>query len=460
MSNIRLRYEILDNLTEYLVEKRSEIRGIKIARAIYQQEYIVSRLRKLISFLSKAALPMAYYSLLTITGDDCSCQHDLIEKVVPFVSDQLNQRQPSIAVDTSSGNYLLCWQSTDSNGASLRAALVGSTGERKSAPIIFESAPTADSFTPTSVQAVYNAAANRYLITWQVTIHSHDGKPVRDELRGRFVGTDGKAIGSTFVITFMNPGLLRNHTLFAVPSRNEYTIVYSNVKTDSKDSIFLSRLDVNGKTIGNPIIANKDKVRQLNEVAMDPKTNTYFVAWNAWKGNASEIDFQMYSSTLAPIGQEHRIAAGDSAIHRVVDNPHRGNFVVFWAESGSLKARAVEPDGSYSTNVASLGIQGQLCDVANDPSTGDFVVTYEGPTQNDPLLLADFNEELTLLQKDFNATCQNPGRLRPGATIVHNPVKNEFLFMWVYASETPRHLDDIYGQRIRLTTLGICPPLL
>lgn len=421
----------------------------------------MGKLRKLFTFLSKAALPMAYYSLLTITGDDCSCQKELTEKVVPFVSDQLNQRQPTIAVDTSSGNYLLCWQSADTNGASLRAALVGSTGERKSQPIIFESAPTADSFTPTSIQAVYNPASNRYFITWQVTIHSHDGKPVRDELRGKFVSTDGKAIDSPFVIANMNPGLLRNHSLFAVPSRNEYILVYTNAKTDAvKDSIFLSRLDASGKNIGAPVIANKDKVRQLNEVAMDPKTNTYLVTWNAWKGAAGEIDFQLFSSTLAPIGPEHRIAVGDSAIHRVVYNSHRGNFVVFWAESGFLKARAIAPDGSFATSIANLGIQGQLCDVANDPSTGDFIVTYEGPSQNDPLLLADFNEELTLLQKDFNATCQNPGRLRPGATIVHNPVKNEFLFMWVYASETPRHLDDIYGQRIRLTTLGICPPLL
>src|SRR5262249_41133832 len=155
-----------------------------------------------------------------------------------------------------------------------------------------------------SVQAVYSPAANRYFITWQVTIHSHDGKPVRDELRGDFMATDGKSTGGPFVITSMNPGLLRNHALFAVPSRNEYLIVYTNTKSDAvKDSIYLARLDATGKNIGPPVIANKDKVRQLNEVAMDPKTNTYLVTWNAWKGTASEIDFQMFSSSLAPIGQ-------------------------------------------------------------------------------------------------------------------------------------------------------------
>lgn len=385
---------------------------------------------------------------------DCLCKNQVMGKRLPLVTLPESQGNFSNDVDTFSGNYFLVWQQ---NPGRIKGRLISPQGKKIGPIQSFEGDNTTQLNRIDAFPAVVFNSSNRdYFITWGSTLLDSNSNIVKFETRAQLVSEEGILSDTSFVIS--DPGI-NVKKIIHNKINNQYILLYSLIEaTGTQSKLFVRRLDSDGTFIGLPVSINSLMGTQIivADIKHDTKSNRYLVAWDSSSTNPSVVRFQILNPTLQKVGGIKITSLEKSIQPRpgVVYDSQQERFLIIWKGNTELKARAVNSKGILATEITSLGKRSNLA-VGYHSGTGTFLLANF--KNNRALYLTRLDPSLNVIGDDFLASCQKDNRI--GATpisILFNNAKMEFFVTWTYNDVSPR-LTDIYGQRIRGTSVqGLC----
>ncbi len=382
---------------------------------------------------------------------------------IPFVVEPQGQFIYSFAVDTVEGNYFLPW--TKSNNR-VYGRLFGPHGGKKGPLLSFQGGsipgqPREDRVS----RVVFNSVDQRYLVVWSSVFGNPKYNPVAFEVRGQFVSSTGREIGTSWVI--LNKGIYFRNLLYNSKD-NQYVLFYSYYPDPQKPPVlFLQRLDAQGQILGKERRLNSPATNSTSatDIAYDPQNNRYLVAWGFLGLEPSLVSYRTVTADLKTLGPVYKVE-DTTSVHPspvVLYDQNKARFVILWNNKGEVKARGIAPDGTPKTSVVSLGnlnLEDYTFSAAANPLTGTFLIgylVYKGGGTG--LLLRRIDSRFQHIGFPFSGSSQD-GRIHRSAVFLgYSPLPKEFMLIWSYLEGYPNSL-DIYGQRVRgvpLTSSGLRP---
>jgi hypothetical protein len=385
------------------------------------------------------ALGMSALFAVGITLD----KTQLIGDRIPFIIEPQDQYLYNVAVDPATGNYFLPW--TKQNGKAY-GRLFGPKGA-KIAPLqnFIGGAIPGQRRWDTHTRVVFNSRFGDYL-------HGI----VAYERRGQFVSSEGRTIGTSWVITqetILIQKLLHNSRA------NQYAFFYSIVPGDvlTQRIHYLQRLNAQGRLLG--------KARRLNpppgdladaaDVDYDPVTNRYLVVWGPGVGiDPGLVKYRTVSADLKTLGPI-RAVENTPSTHTwpiVLYDPYKRRHIILWHRDNDIVVRAITSNGSPMGDAVSLGLglqelKGSYFLAAANAATGSILVGYLSPQTGKSIRLLRIDGDFARIGKPFSCTTQTFTRV--GLPLLYyNSLSKEFLAVWHYIDYGPNSR-DIYGQRIR-----------
>lgn len=394
---------------------------------------------------------------LVFADDVCSCPGGLLGGRVRLVSDAGTEVNHGQAVNSGNGDYFVIW-TNEGNSTLVRGALFGPFGGRKAPVITFESGSygISGSFVGVAMGVSYNPVSRLFFVTWRTLVPSSNGNPSTIELRGQFVGADGKAAGPKVTISHLPTGYSGGEyqvafaAQFYNPGRNEFLLAYTVLKYDfTQDKpieriLYLQRLDSQARPIGSRVAVNgHDTSVYDSQIRYAFQADRYIVGWT-FSGNAS---FQIFSSDLKRIAGTKKLAAGtaldDLLNFRIAYSSAQQRFLAFWQidDSRAKTLRTYERDVSASgiaiSPVRELDFHVAVSEVKADPLTSGVVVLHEG-TQN--------SIELTYLDETLSTAGTTPvncglGSYGRDVEMVYNQYQKQYFIVSISQ-------DGVFGQRV------------
>ena len=359
-------------------------------------------------------------------------------------------------------------------------------------------------FSAFDADLAYNPAADQYLAVW-----SGDTATVGEkEIFGRLVNGAGNPLGGIFRISTMGPdgNIAHDATSPAVTynsASNEYLVVWDGDDVSGESEIYGQRISATGTEVGADDFRVSDMGPDGNtafgafdpDVAYNPATNEYLVAWEGDDDTGALVDgeFEIYTQRLDAAGaqvgsNDVRISrvgadgdggrdAGDPAVaHNSVDN----QFLVVWEGDdaadgeteiyGQRLGQGGGPLGADDFRISDMGPDGNTTFDAVDPAvahlapTDEYLVTWEGGDDTPPLVV---NEQEIFGQRLGGATgdARGPNDFRisdmgpDGNTgfggrapeVAANPRAGEFMVSWRGNDDTPPLVQakfEVFGQRV------------
>jgi hypothetical protein len=365
-----------------------------------------------------------------------------------------DQSHFSFDVNTITGEYFLAWSK---DYRRIYGRLFGSHGGKIAAIQSFQGGvivgqPRYDSH----VLVVFDALDNRYFVVWNSRFGDYIHGIVAIEIRGQFVSSNGRAIGTSWVIS--QKGIYIQKLLYNGKD-NQYALFYSIAPDNESPPILYSqRLDAQGRLLGtarklNSPSGNKTTVA---DIAYDPQKNRYLVVWGFAGPKSTYIKYRTVSADLLSLGPIHTVEETTSIYPSpiVLYDHYKKRFIILWYREGGLKARGISLNGDPQTNIKSLGNMDLRYDSFTadiNASTGSILVGYIKQQTGDPLYLQRINDNLSFLGEPFLGSSQLDARTG-GPSVRFSPLVNEFMLIWGYLDRAPNS-SDIYGQRVRGTPL-------
>ena len=279
-------------------------------------------------------------------------------------------RDPSVAANSTTGEYLVVWWGDDDTGPlvdneyEIFGQRLTAAGNPTGVDDFRVSEQGANGVTTSAAlhpSVAYNLAGDQYLVAWEGDI----GTGASDEFEiwaQRLSAAGGEVGGNDFQVSDMGPPLdgdydANSSSVAADPATGEYLVVWQgndNTGVLGENEIFGQRLDSAGDATG------VDDFRISHEqgtfsafspsVAYDPAAREYLVAWGGHIGTSGA---EIWAQRLSQAGAE--VGASD------------------------VRVSEMGPDGSPS-------YQGSAAAVAADPGAGEYFVVWHGDDDSAPLV--------------------------------------------------------------------------
>ena len=303
------------------------------------------------------------------------------------------QREPAVAMD-GTGRFVVVWESYDQDGSTW-----GVFGQRFSpAGLKVGSEFQVNSYTTERQQypAVAADGSGNFIVVWQSWDQSHD-TPGHAVFGQRFDAA-GSKVGGEFQVNAPTLGSAVRPAVAADGSGNFVVAWNSYSQDDSSWAIFGRRFDSAGGPFGDPFQINTYTTNNkwLPAVTADSSGN-FVVAWASagQDGSTWGVFGQRFSPAGGRVGTEFQVNTYTRNYQEdpVVALDDAGNFVVAWqshpGQDGSYSgifaqrfAFAGGPVGS-EFQVNTFTTSSQFHPTVAAGSSGDFVVAWAGPSQNE-----------------------------------------------------------------------------
>jgi len=246
-----------------------------------------------------------------------------------------------------------------------------------------------------SDEHVTTASDGGFLVVWR----NGDVGGLDTNVLGRRFDSDAMPLGSEFAVNSYLPGLQQAPAGAMTPD-DGFVVTWDSDQLGEETEVFGQRFDPSGVAIGSEFLVNSTTLggQQDSDVAVHAD-GSFVVVWSNDAGTPdSDVFGQRFATDGSPLGTEFRVntyTTGQQLGAHVADGLG-GEFVVVWSSSGQDGSQyglfgqrfssTGSPTGSeFQVNSYTTGDQGAPdtgVDVAADPATGGFVVTWASQGQD------------------------------------------------------------------------------
>ncbi|MGB3491712.1 MAG: hypothetical protein WBA57_03215, partial [Elainellaceae cyanobacterium] len=241
-----------------------------------------------------------------------------------------DQRLPNIAVDAQ-GNYVVVWESTDPDSGN--AGIFAQRYDRFGTAIGGEIEVAADATRNEFVSSVGMDANGNFVVAWT------DGGGDDNEVRARRFGSDGNALGDSFLV---NTETTDNQDTpdIAMNANGQFVITWESLGQDANgNGIFAQAYDAEGNAVGDEIAVNNitNGSQDDSVVAIDGSGN-FVIAWEDSSTDIETINARRFDSTGTPIGDSFVVSTTEGIDHDTPDIAMNANgeFVIAWESFDDL----------------------------------------------------------------------------------------------------------------------------
>lgn len=303
------------------------------------------------------------------------------------------QREPSVAMD-GTGRFVVVWESygQDGSGFGIFGQRFGPTGSKVGEEFQVNSYTTERQHYP----AVAADGSGNFVVVWQSWNQSHD--TTGNAVFGQRFDWAGDRIGSEFQVNGPTLGSLERAAVAADGPGNFVVAWNSYNPDDSRWNILGRRFDAAGAPLGDQFQVNSYSTEnQWTPTVAADRFGNFVVAWASagQDGSTWGVFGQRFSPAGSRVGTEFQVNSYTRNYQEdpVVALDDAGNFVVAWQSHpgqdgsgsgvfGQRFALAGGPvGGEFQINTFTTSSQFHPAMAAG--SSGDFVVAWAGPSQNE-----------------------------------------------------------------------------
>jgi hypothetical protein len=293
------------------------------------------------------------------------------------------QTPQAVAMNPVTGDYVIAWSSQNQDGSGW-----GVYAQRYNAA----GAPQGPEFrvnTTTANDQQYASVAmdgsGNYVITWSSQNQDGSGWGVY----ARRYNGGGVAQGGEFLVnqTTTNDQL---YSSMAMDGMGNFVVTWSSHQNGNWD-VYARMFNKNGTAQGGEFPVNTTTAgdQEYSYLAMDPKTSAFVITWSGHQSGQWNVYAQMYNPSGVRQGGEflvNTVTTSDQEYSTAALDPNSGNLVITWSghQTGTwdvygqrFSAAGAPLGGEFLVNTATANDQ-EYSDVAVDPGTGIYVITWSG----------------------------------------------------------------------------------
>ena len=254
-----------------------------------------------------------------------------------------NQGISSVAVDQTSGGFVVVWQSygstgTDTSKFSIHGQRYDDTGAAAGTEFQVNTLTPESQITP----EVAIRSGGGFVVVW--TSLAGSGTDPDVNVRGQMFGPDGAKESSEFRINSYTTGV-QSSVAVAPDGANGFVVVWqSNGSATDSDFAIVARLAGPSGTFGSEFFVNSYTTGAQTDPRIVRLDETRFViVWNSYEtadDTGYSVRGQAFGNDGFPIGTEFRVNAYTTAAQSLPDvaSDGSGNFMVVWDSEGSSGA--------------------------------------------------------------------------------------------------------------------------
>lgn len=317
-------------------------------------------------------------------------------QLVPITSDlQANtytpasQKRPVVATDTNTGNFVVVWESRFQDGGfyGVFAQRHDSTGARLGTEFQVNAFTASNQEDPA---ASVDSSTGDFVVAWESV--AQDGSSFG--VFGRRYASDGATLGSEFQINSYTTSDQSGVTIAADSTSGGFVAAWSSFGQDGHQrGVFARRYDGSGAALGADLQINTFTSRSQNEpaVAVESGTGNFVVVWQSYlqDGDSYGVFARRFDNAGTALGSEFQansFTAGEQRYPAVSIDPSTASFVIAWSSldqdgyASGIFGRRFDSAGAatgseFQVNSFTTSDQ-NYPSVATDPTSGSFVISW------------------------------------------------------------------------------------
>lgn len=238
----------------------------------------------------------------------------------------------SIEYSESADQYFLAYTSNEaSSGPNVYGRLIDSQGIPKGKDFRLSTQTGAMS----KPDLAYGSKQDRFLVIWGRKLYDEK----RSEIIGQVIGSNGKAIGSEFRLSFSDFYETRPAIAYC-PRKDKFLVVWTRGTSydfeKGESDIYAQLIDGNGSGLvgSNFVVSSGPKNQFKPDVTCDVVNDRFLVVWEDQRTAATQDDIygQLVSSDGALINQNYLIVSSPNIDGRpvVAANTKNGSYLLAW----------------------------------------------------------------------------------------------------------------------------------
>jgi len=238
-----------------------------------------------------------------------------------------DQRNPKAVYDSTSGRFLVVWgDNRGVNGYDIYGQLVRADGTPYGSnfPI---SESTNDQRNPS---VAYDSASRQFLVAW-----SDDRSGSSSDMYGQLLDANGTPSGSNFIISDAD-GDQRNPSVAYDSASRQFLVAWSDDRSGSSSDMYGQLLRANGTPSGSNFIISDATGDQGNPVAVfDGVNRRFLVAWEDSRSGSRDIYARYVGADGSPSGGDFVVSSApyDQVSPVASFNSRSANFLVAYETS-------------------------------------------------------------------------------------------------------------------------------
>jgi len=272
---------------------------------------------------------------------------------------------------------------------------------------------------------VYNPTSDQYLVTWHAFTNGNW------RIYGQRVSPAAQLVAANFLVSAstgvtQNPHVAWNH------ARNEYLLVWQDLRNGGRVDVYAQRLSAAGALLGgNFAISTASGNKDGCDVAYSDAANDYLVVWGDARSGGNDVYAQRVDATGSLVGADFQIAASSVAETAPVvayDAVTHGYLVAYWqfdsVSDWDVWSRFVPGTGAPSDPSVAVSTATEVqnwVELTQNRTSGEFLAVWQDFRAGSYNI---YGQRLSTQPLTFTPTATNTATITAAATNTPTPTRS------------------------------------